>query len=508
MTRITVRISLVVLVAVALLAVPLGIYAKDEQSWVGKIETRPTSGSVGTWVVRGHTFAVTAATRIDEEAGSLSVGACAEVHYTSAGGTDTATRIERQADTVCGGSSDGGEQTVYALIEAIPAGNVGVWQIGGQAYTSTASTRLRQEHGSFAVGSCAEVEFTSASGTNTARSISTEDAFRCSNGTFLNRARGAIQSFPSTLIGTWQISGVSYETTTSTTFQQRSPFAVGSCVEVAYVVQNGVTIAKQIESEGADDCAGTGTGTPTGGLDDRNKLYAPIETLPASPFIGAWRIGGVDASATATTRFEQNNGAFAIGVCVEASYVIEGGTNRLTSVESKPTSRCQTGSAGTLRAYGAIDTFPVSLTGTWNVGGISYQTNASTSFEQRFGRFDVGAFVEVTYRVEGNTRIATAIETHVAPGAGLVTRTGPLESRPSDDTGIWVIGGVSYHGDRAIEVELERESEHEGEHRAIQNVPAATSTQVVVNSYQASDGALYATSVTAVRQIFLPIVQK
>jgi hypothetical protein len=494
----TIGIVLIALTAAALLPFPLSLYAKDELSWIGRIEARPSNGFVGTWTVRGHLFTVTGATQIKEELGPLSVGACAEVKYISASGTDTATTIERQLDAVCGQPGDGGEQKVYALIEAIPPGNIGVWRIGGQSYTSTSSTLLRQEHGSFAVGVCAEVEFISASGSNTARSIATQEPYNCSNGTFLSRAVGTIGAFPAGLVGTWQIGGVAYEATSSTSFQQRSPFAVGSCVKVAYFVLNGVNIAQEIESEGADDCAGAPSPAPI----DLRKLYAPIETLPASPFVGAWRIGGVDFSATAATRFEQTSVPFAVGACVEAKYMVDGNLNQLVAVESKPLARCQIGGVIALRAYGPIGAFPVGLVGPWTIGDVSYQATASTSFEQRFGRFALGAFVEIIYRVESGNRIAIHIETHVAPGDGRIRAVGALESRPSDDTGTWIVGGVSYNGDDAIEIELEHEAS------AVQATPNAGPLLVMVNSYQASDGTLYATSITLAHQIFLPAVGK
>ena len=495
-TRMTAGIILLVLMVGALL-IPQGIYAKDELSWVGRIETRPTSGFAGTWTVRGHTFTATGTTQIKEELGPLSVGVCAEVKYVSDGSGDTATTIERQLDAVCG-SDAGGEQKAYAFIETIPLGNVGVWSIGGQSYTSTASTLLRQEHGAFAVGVCAQVEFTTASGSKTASKIGTEEPFNCSNGTFLARAIGTVSAFPAGLIGTWAIGGISYQATTNASFQQRSPFAIGGCVKVGYFVQNGVNIAQEIESERADDC----TSTPPATADDLRKVYAPIETVPASPFIGAWRIGGVDFAATTATRFEQASTSFAAGVCVEASYVLDAGINRLVAVESKQLARCQIGGVIALRAYGAVTSFPASLIGTWTVGGVIYQAAANTSFEQRFGPFTVGAFVELTYRVESGTRIATRIETHVAPGEGRSQAVGALESRPSDDTGIWVIGGQSYRGDDAIEIELERLLS------IAQTAPAASPLLVTVNSYQASDGTQYATIITIARQIFLPSVQK
>src|SRR6478672_9242898 len=94
-TRLITGIILLMLVVAALL-IPQEIYANDEVSWVGRIETRPTGGFIGTWIVRGHAFTVTDTTQIKEELGPLSVGVCAEVKYVSAGSSDTANNIERQ----------------------------------------------------------------------------------------------------------------------------------------------------------------------------------------------------------------------------------------------------------------------------------------------------------------------------------------------------------------------------------------------------------------------------
>jgi len=108
----------------------------------------------------------------------------------------------------------------------------------------------------------------------------------------------------------------------------------------------------------------------------------------------------------------------------------------------------------------------------------------------------------VVYDIDGVNRIATSIETHVAPGDGRARTIGVLEGRPSDDTGAWVVGVVSYKGDSAIEIELELDQS------VAQAAPIAGALLVMVNSYQASDGTQYATAITAVHQVFLPAVER
>ena len=95
-------------------------------------------------------------------------------------------------------------------------------------------------------------------------------------------------------------------------------------------------------------------------------------------------------------------------------------------------------------------------------------------------------------------RVAVKIETHVAPQAGLGSGSGRLDDRPSDDWGQWTINGVTYQGDRAIEVNL----------RSPAALGAATTKNVMVN-YYVLDGARYATFVIELpNRVFMPITQR
>jgi hypothetical protein len=66
-----------IFMAAALLAAPVSNASKD---FYGTIESRP-EGNTGTWVVGGRKVDVTDKTRLGEEYGPLSVGACVEVEY-------------------------------------------------------------------------------------------------------------------------------------------------------------------------------------------------------------------------------------------------------------------------------------------------------------------------------------------------------------------------------------------------------------------------------------------
>jgi hypothetical protein len=66
-----------VFMAAALLAAPISYANKD---FYGTIESRP-EGNTGKWVVGGRNVDVTDKTRLVEEYGPLSVGACVEVGF-------------------------------------------------------------------------------------------------------------------------------------------------------------------------------------------------------------------------------------------------------------------------------------------------------------------------------------------------------------------------------------------------------------------------------------------
>jgi Domain of unknown function (DUF5666) len=123
----------------------------------GMIESLPTGGLVGDWRVKGRTVHVTAATLIDQEHGRVTVGAVVEVSgMLRADGSLDATRIEvrRRSDSDSSdGSSEGSPATVKGAIQSLPSsGLVGDWTVAGRLVHVVSSTKLKSEHGAFAVG--------------------------------------------------------------------------------------------------------------------------------------------------------------------------------------------------------------------------------------------------------------------------------------------------------------------------------------------------------------------
>ncbi|MGB0386754.1 MAG: DUF5666 domain-containing protein [Ardenticatenaceae bacterium] len=467
----------------------------------GVVESFP-SALIGTWVVDGVSYSADASTRFEQEDGPFFVGGCVEIKYTSS--DNAAVEIESKEASDCGGGSDDGSSNSrsksYGLIETMPEGLIGSWTIGGMTFEATESTQFEQEDGDFAVGMCVEVTYTTANDVNSATEIESEDAYRCSGGSSMNKVYGTVDSFPSGLYGTWVISGTNYVASPSTRFEEEDgSFAVGGCVKVKYYTENGVNQATKIESE--NDSCGGGDSSES---ESSTKVYATIDSFPPSPYVGTWQIGGLTYDATNATEFDEDHAPFAVGACVEAKYTTlrqaQGApSNTLIEVESENAYKCGGDGQAEFTTYGTVETMPTTAdrTGTWQISGVAYEANESTQFEQEYGFFAVGAYVEVKYEMSGDSAIAKSIETHVAPGNGMQTGQGTLQSHDAnDDWKDWVIQGVTYKADPAIEVGSGEQAPQVGE-------------SVSFNSYE-NNGARYLTSVNRTQQhlLFLPAVTR
>ena len=279
---------------------------------------------------------------------------------------------------------------------------------------------------------CVEVTYTTANNVNTATEIETEDAYHCSGGSSTNQIYGTVGSFPAGLYGTWMVSGISYVASPSTQFEQDDgTFAVGNCVKVRYYTQNGVKQATKIESENSSSSGGSSNSSQS----SSNKVYASIDRFPSSPYVGTWQIGGLTYEATNGTEFDQDHGAFAVGTCVEAKYSINNSSKTLIEVETENSYKCGSGGQSQFTTYGTVEVMPTAAdrTGTWQISGVTYQANSSTRFEQEYGFFAIGSYVEVKYQMDSQTATALSIETHVAPGSGIQTEEGILESHDIND---------------------------------------------------------------------------
>jgi hypothetical protein len=192
------------------------------------------------------------------------------------------------------------------------------------------------------------------------------------------------------------------------------------------------------------------------------ERYARVESFPAG-LVGQWVVGGVTYTAGSASEFKQENGAFAVGVCVKVHALTTTSPAAIREIETARDFRCSAqggGDDGTVEAevYGVLQSFPANLLGEWNVGGAVYVADAGTEFKQENGSFAVGVTVKVhfTTGAAGANR-AREIETKFAgddngsddDGNGSYEGAeghayGIADSVPPGLVGMWNIGGVSY----------------------------------------------------------------
>jgi len=465
----------------------------------GVVDSFPAS-LVGTWTVSGTVYTATTDTHFEQEHGPFFVGGCAEVKFDPA--NKMAFEISTEEAFKCGRGKPA-ERKFFGVITSIPSSTLGVWVIGGSSFIVTTTTDLKEEHGPLAVGACAEVEYVLSGTDNLAKEIGTEEMFKCGAGTFTNIAIGRISSLPPGLFGTWVITRYggftdTFQADMSTEFhQEHGSFAAGVCVKVKYFTESGVNRAVKVETEDAEHCGGTVPPLP--GV---NIVFAKIDSFPViTPPVGLWVIGGVAYSATSATEFDQGHAPFAVGACVKAKYSVVSSTNMLREVETKDVNKCVISGTTVFRAYGVVESIPAGLIGEWSIGGISYTAGTTSTFEQEHGFFAVGAFVEVKY-ISGTPRLALSIETHVAPGAGRDDVIGALEAHDvNDDWSDWVVNGVTYKADPAIEVKGFSHTIAMG-----QGPMLAVEQKVRLNFYRSADGVAYVTSASRAFQVFLPAI--
>jgi hypothetical protein len=190
----------------------------------------------------------------------------------------------------------------------------------------------------------------------------------------------------------------------------------------------------------------------------------------------------------------------AVGDCVEAKYNATGGAMLLFQVEKEQPEHCLADNGSErFKVYGVVETLPVSgtLTGTWQISGISMDAISTTVFEQEHGLLALGAYVSAkfTYDAGSGARTALEIETQVAPGYGCWHHFGRLESHQpassQDGYSVWTVGGIKFLGDPGMETGLNMK----------------IGSLVEVNAYQAGTN-LIATRIVAANSIFLPTIRR
>jgi hypothetical protein len=496
-----------------------------EREAYGTVTAMPAPGFVGNWIVGGVTYAAPAGTEFKQEAGPLLPGACVKVHYRDTTTPFTAREIETRVASDCDGgatpdpsatpaptATPTDEVELYGRVDSLPAGLVGPWTIAGVAYNATAATEFDQEDGPFAVGVCVKLDARTSTAPATLEEVETERDYRCGGpgsgapGGVAGEGElyGLLQSFPTGFIGTWNIAGMSFVVTTTTELDQDAgPFVVGNTVKVHFTTgAGGVNLAREIETKLANDSDGSdddGNGAFEGA---EGHAYGVIDSMPANQ-AGVWVISGIGYTATAATRFEQNDGALALGARVKVEYFLNAAGGRTADKIETTNNDGEVEAPGHARFFGFVRLMPANgLMGDWTVDDANFVAGPTARFKEEHGLLGLGAFVAVEYAVVNGVNQVHELETHVPPGAGPLAGIGTIDDKggtlaaASTRATTWVVGGVSYAVTPATDL------------NDVQGALAVGST-AVVNSYPAGDGSRIATQIRGVtlgERVFLPAV--
>jgi hypothetical protein len=479
----------------------------------GIIQGAPSQGLFGDWLIGGVAYQAQPGAEFKQRNGPLVIGACAKVHYTGAEAPFSVRKLESRHASDCPGNGTippitptpqpGERIEVYGRIDSFPAELIGDWVVDEVAYTATENTEFKQRNGPFAVDACVKIEAYALTGVTvtppTIRKIETERDHKCSDDDddeqYIGRGElyGEVQSFPESLIGEWNIAGITFVTDEGTQFDQRNgAFAVGAIVKVEFLIRStGEFYARTIETKSAE-------------RPQRGHAFGTIESVPDGQ-IGVWTIGGIDYQVTAQTILRNRHGALEVGARVRVKYLVDSaGVRTALKIE---TTRSQGGATqpGRLRAFGFVTQMPPEgLVGEWSIDGVVYITSQDTRFKESNGLLGVGAYVGVEYSMQDGRAIAHEIASKVPPGAGNRSTFGVInvkeEMRAAEvgDEELWRIAGVDYVITPATDIDDLESALEVGD-------------TALVNSYVAEDGTLIATQVRGVAinsMLYLPTVSR
>ena len=383
--RRTYRQATFALMALATLLFATFADAKDGVVEVkGTVTSMPASGFVGDWTIGGKSVQSTADTIIDQEDGPLVVGATVEAKGTPGeGGVLVATKIEVESasGTPPPPPPPGAATTRFeGIVEAMPVGGfVGDWVIGGKAVRSSAATKIEQEDGPLVVGANVEVKGTLGDGgVILAAKIEVEEAGDDNGSMDDGEIKGAIEALPvDTFIGTWTVAGQQVIVLTTTRLDQEDGgFVLGAIVEVHGTPGPDGLVASKIETKSSV--------APPEPEDDLLKIEGLIEMLPADGLVGLWKVAGVDVQVTATTKLEEEDGPFAVGVPVEVKgFPLVGGGIEATKIETESGNGAP---VPALMFFGTVEAMPVDgMVGVWTIGGRTVNVTDATELEDEVG---------------------------------------------------------------------------------------------------------------------------
>lgn len=403
----------------------------------GIVEEKAGESLVGHWAIGTDTYLVTFHTKVSENDAAPEIGDCVVVKYYGHGSVRVAKQIDAAEADLCVDAGKGDAENGDAK--------------SGDAKSGDAKNGDAQEDES-----------------DQATMGDMEDEMPQK----IEMHRGLLRTMPlNSLFGGWSVDMLKFVTDDETDFVQiDGSLLTGACVTIHYRGDRMPYTIVKIVAEEPDACMQPGT-VDISPARPAYKDYGRLEALPDNAELpGEWTVNGVNYMVSKSTRIHKWYGQFTVGTCINVHYQGSEPPFNALKILTARQHHCggQQDEEGFARGVllGQLGEYPTTLTGDWNVGGMSFVVSTATNFDQRRGDFAEGVMVKVKFYVdEDGVNQATKVKTLFRlwqdengesgdpdggdSGYGGVTghAFGSIDSYPNELVGAWTVGGIDYVAD-------------------------------------------------------------
>ena len=124
----------------------------------GTVESLPKNGFLGVWIVNGRQVVVTEDTFLEEEHGTVQLGAFVEIKGEQSRDSLAATKVEVKRATKASGSPTNMESTISGTIESLPKGLLGTWVVSGKEILVLKHTIMTGKNGRPKIGDSVQIQ--------------------------------------------------------------------------------------------------------------------------------------------------------------------------------------------------------------------------------------------------------------------------------------------------------------------------------------------------------------
>lgn len=222
-------------------------HSDDRGHAFGVIDQLPAGARIGTWIIAGIEYSATERTEFHDDANNFAVGQRVKVEFLV---DENGVRIAREIKIIGVGGDQGQiDNKFVGFVDSMPdAGFVGLWIVNGVEFSGTVQSKFREEHGSFAVGAYAKIEYLTIDGVNIIHAMKTEVPPGAGDDDTIGTIENVADTPTAAAVNadvTWVIGGENFIVTTST--QVSSAISTADTVWVnSYAAVDGSQVATRI----------------------------------------------------------------------------------------------------------------------------------------------------------------------------------------------------------------------------------------------------------------------